>query len=135
MMQADVEHRLYVDGEDWGLFDTYGGGGRQWTNVKRRHGGQQQETLHKGRSRLAQVTLGRDYQPARDHAKLRRLQTHNGPALSARLVSTELDDDGNPFGTPTTQTGAIASVTPGDTDANNDALRDWSFVMDVERSE
>lgn len=139
-LQADVEHRLYVEGadgalEDWGLFDTFGGSGRTFGNVKRRHGGKNQETVHRGKSRLQQTTLGRDFKASRDHGYLRRLQTHSGPSLAARHVETVLDDAGNPFGVPTTEVGFIATFTPGDTDANADELRNWTIVIDVERSE
>lgn len=122
---------VQVDGEDWGEFDEYDGGGQTRSNVKRRAPGGG-ETVYPGRKTIEDVTVRRPYHLDRDHARVRKLDTSRGPM---RMVVTRqpTDVNGAPYGRPRVDSGWLGADNAGSIDVSAaDAVQILELVLMVE---
>jgi hypothetical protein len=118
-----------IDGKPFGIFDTLSGGATTADPTKRRAGGGQMKSYaaHAGTDDL---TVSRDYDRERDHEQIRRLRRRVGKAM-ASVSEQLLDDDFAPWGKPTTYTGRLTSVNPGDADSDSADVRMFELTFQI----
>lgn len=117
-----------VDGIPLGVFDTRSGGESSAEITKYRPGGMARQKVRGGLPEVGDVTVSRENENERDAELARQLRTRAG---RAPMVVNEqpLDDNGAPWGKPTTWTGKLQSVNPGDADSNSNDGRMLELVM------
>lgn len=113
---------VVVDGVPMGTWDTLSGGNTTATPTKRRPGGTSKQDVARARGVTDDLTVGREYKNERDVAPLRALRPRVGRA-SVVVTDQPLDDDDVPFGSPTTFTGLLSSLSIGDVDSDSDDFR------------
>jgi hypothetical protein len=118
-----------VDGAPLGIFDTLSGGATTADATKRRAGGGQLKS-YAALPDTDDLTVSRDYDRERDHEKLRELRRRVGRA-PVSVSEQPLDDDGAPWGKPTTYTGRLTGVNPGDADSNSGDVRMLELTIQV----
>lgn len=107
-----------VDGLPLGTFERRSGGASTAEVSKYRPGGMQKQKTRKGLPETADLTVGRSWERERDAEIERRLRGRVGKA--DMIVNDQpLDDDGAPWGKPTTWTGVLNSVDGGDSDSES----------------
>lgn len=119
-----------VDGSPWGVFDSRTGGESTADLGKYRPGGMAREKVRKGLPTVADLTVSREFEFDRDIELLRYARTRVGRA-SVTVNSQPLDDNGIPFGKPTTWTGTLNSANGGDEDSESNDGRDLELGITV----
>lgn len=119
---------VVVDGKPIGTWDTRSGGESTAEVSKRRPGGSSQEKATRGRGTIGDITVGRERERERDIALESSLRPRVGRAQMV-VIEQPLDDDDIPWGKPTTWTGILSSVTPGDYDSDSDDPRMMELGM------
>lgn len=117
-----------VDGLPIGVFDTRTGGESSAEVTKYRPGGMAKQKLRSGLPEVGDVTVGREFEFDRDNDLARTLRARTGKAPMS-VNDQPLDNDGAPFGKPTTWTGVLNSVNTGDSDSNSSDGRMLELVM------
>lgn len=104
----DVKASVTFRGEtrDLGTFDTWEGGNVTADNNKHRRGGMGVQIAVPAPSTLEDVTVTRDYDPARDHQHAHWLSACVGKARCI-LTKTVLDEDDAAFGRPLVVRGIL----------------------------
>jgi hypothetical protein len=115
MDQAYVVVSVTYRGEtrDLGVFNTFDGGEATSDDTKVRRGGTRTQTALGGPKSIGNVTVGRDYDLARDHNNIHWLY---GAVGAARVNCQKFftDDNDAPYGRPLIYTGVlIRSTAPG----------------------
>lgn len=125
--------QVTIDGDDWGIFDSWKGGESDSNETRHRPGGMGVERSLGGMLTIGNATIERNYELERDHAKAHNFQVQ-GRAGKARIVAQRqrLDLDGNPFGEPATYTGIVKTLTPPESDSMSDdaAMLSIEFTPD-----
>ncbi len=116
-----------VDGQPLGVFESRTGGESTAEVSKYRPGGMQKQKSRKGQGEVGDVTVTRSWERERDADLERRLRPRVGRA-DVIVNDQPLDDDGAPWGKPTTWTGTLSSVTGGDSDANSNDAKPFELV-------
>lgn len=113
--QAYVVVSVTYRGEtrDLGVFNTFDGGEASSEDTKIRRGGTRVQTALGGPRSIGNVTVGRDYDLARDHENIHWLYNSVGAArVTAQYFFT--DDNDAAYGRPMIYTGVlIGSTKPG----------------------
>lgn len=117
-----------VDGIPLGIFDTRSGGESSAEVSKYRPGGMARQKTRGGLPEAGDVTVTRENEPERDNDLAKHLRTRVGRAPMT-VNEQPLDDNGNPWGKPTTWTGRLNSVNGGDADSNSTDGRMLELVM------
>lgn len=112
--QYDV--RLTVDGRNLGTWDKKSGGAIDSEETKYRPGGMAPERSLGGVRTVANVTLERLYELARDHDTIPWLISRVGRGACV-VTQQPLDVDGNAYGRPITYQGTLKTVTPPEPDS------------------
>jgi hypothetical protein len=119
---------VVVDGASLGVFDTRSGGESSADVTKYRPGGMQKQKTRGGLPDQGDVTVGREFETERDNEVARMLRGRAGRAPMS-VTDQPLDDNGVPFGKPTTWVGRLQSVNTGDSDSNSNDGRMLELVM------
>lgn len=119
-----------VDGIPLGIFDTRTGGVSAAEVGKYRPGGMAREKTRAGLPSAEDVTITRENEPDRDNDLVRHLRTRAGRAPMT-VTEQPLDDNGAPWGKPTTWTGRLQSADGGDADSGSTDGRLVTLVMVV----
>jgi hypothetical protein len=114
-----------------GVFDTFSGGDVTATPAKHRPGGMGPEISYLSLPTYSDVTIGRVYDEGRDHELIAQLHALVGNTYSTVSVQP-LDADGNPFESPRTYYGRIASVKDGKADSTSHNPRMWTIDVSIE---
>lgn len=117
-----------VDGISLGVFDTRTGGETSAEVSKYRPGGMGKQRTRMALPEQGDVTVGREFETERDNEVLRTLRGRTGRAPMS-VNEQPLDDNGAPFGKPTTWVGRLQSVNGGDADSNSNDGRMIELVM------
>lgn len=115
-LQNQYRVTLFVDGTDYGVWDTLSGGAIDSEETKYSPGGMAPEISLGGRQTTENVTLGRYYDLERDHQTIKTLIGRVGKG-DAEIVKQPLDADGNVFGSPITYGGKLKSINPPEHDS------------------
>lgn len=111
--QAYVVVSVTYRGEtrDLGAFNTWDGGEATADDTKVRRGGTRTQKALGGPRSIGNVTVGRDYDLARDHNNIHWLY---GAVGAARVTAQKwfTDDNDNPYGRPMIYTGVLIGSTP-----------------------
>lgn len=121
---------VVVDGQPLGVFDTLSGGDVTAEPTKRRSGGMGPLKAYGALPDYDDVTVSRVYERERDHELLRRLRTRVGKA-NASVSEQPLDEDGAPWGRPTTYTGRLIGLTPGEADSESSDPRMFELTFQI----
>lgn len=119
-----------VDGGSLGVFDTRSGGEVSGVVVKRRSGGMGPIKQSAGLPDYGDVTISREYEPARDHELYRTLTSRAGKAEMS-VSHYILDENGQRFGRPVTYVGKLLTVTAPDADSESSDTAMLSLTMSV----
>jgi hypothetical protein len=119
-----------LDGVSLGEFETKSGGGVSAELTKRRPGGMLAEKVYAGQRTAADVVIARVYERDRDHVLVRLCNTRAGAGV-VTVAEQPLDDNGAPWGTPTTWAGRLSNVEPSETDANSNDVRTFELTVVV----
>lgn len=122
---------LTVDGEDYGVFDSFTGGDVVAPTVKHRPGGMGPEVTYNSLPAFSDVVVGRVYQTNRDHALINKLHAKAG-RKAASVTLQPLDNDGHPWGVARVYQGRLISIKDGKTDSNSNAPRMFEVDIAVE---
>lgn len=122
---------VVIDGEPWGTFDSRSGGETTADITKHRPGGMGTEKAYPSLPTTGDVTVGRVYERERDVAKVAAVRHRTGRAAMS-ITEQPLDADGIPWGSPTTWTGLLSSVTDGDADSTSNDVRMLELVCAAE---
>jgi hypothetical protein len=129
--QAYVTASVTFRGEtrDLGVFNTWEGGGKTSDDTKVRRGGTRVRRALGGVSNTENVTIGRDYDLARDHANIHWLLDAVG---QGRVTFNKFftDDNDQPYGRPMVYTGVLVGCTPPGHDIESSDLA----VLELEGS-
>ena len=106
-----------VEGEKLGVWDKHDGGASTAQDAKYRPGGLGSEVSRGGPKSVDNVTVGREYDPSRDHVLSRRLGDMAGWARGT-IALQPLDRNKVPFGDPFVRNGTLIKVTPPNYDSN-----------------
>ena len=122
-----------VDGEDFGVWDTWEGGNIDSEETKYRPGGMAPQKSLGGEAALENVTVTRLYELERDHDLMRRAlrKVANGQPL-ASASRQPLDVDKNPFGAPLIYNGVLKAVQTPNLDSNDDGEAMWGLEISTE---
>lgn len=101
---------VMIAGTNMGTFDTMSGGEIDSEELKYRPGGMAPQVSLGGSKSIGNVTVGRLYDLARDHAKVAFLEGAVGKA-AATVTKQPLDADGNAYGKPIVYTGKLKAMT------------------------
>lgn len=121
---------VVVDGIPLGVFDTLSGGEITSENSKHRAGGMGRQKSYPAMADTDDITVSRVFERDRDAEKLRQLRRRVGRA-AASATEQPLDDDGAPWGTPTTYTGTLIGIAPGEADSNSSDPRMFELTIQV----
>ena len=113
------------------IFDTFSGGDVTATPTKHRPGGMGPEVSYLSLPSYTDVSIGRVYDEGRDHALIAQLHSLVGNTYCTVSVQP-LDADANPYGSPRTYRGRIASVKDGKADSTSHTPRMWTLDVSVE---
>src|SRR5687767_3479554 len=102
-----------VDGAPLGVFDSRTGGVSSAEVTKYRPGGMAKQKTRSGLPDVDDMTVAREFELDRDNDLARHLRTRTGKAPMS-INSQPLDNDGAPYGKPTTWTGVLNSVDTGE---------------------
>jgi hypothetical protein len=119
-----------VDGQPLGVFDTLSGGETSAEPTKRRAGGMGAQKSYPALPDTDDLTVSRVYERERDHEKLRKLRRRVGRA-EASVSEQPLDEDGAPWGRPTTYTGRLTGVNPGEADSESSDPRMFELTFQI----
>jgi hypothetical protein len=114
-----------------GVYDNYSGGDATANPPKHRPGGMGPEISYLALPTFNDVTVGRVYDEGRDHELIATLRTLVGRVYGT-VIEQPLDADGNPWGSPRTFRGRIASVKDGKTDSTSNAVRMYTIDFSIE---
>jgi hypothetical protein len=113
---------------DLGTFDTMSGINATAENTKHRRGGMGKSRSLGGPSSLDDITVGRDYDLARDHGNFHWLVNANGKA-TFNATGYELDDDDREYGRPFILDGKIIEVHGPEHDSNSADVAMFELVL------
>lgn len=105
--------------EDWGIWDTDDGGGKDSEESKYKEGGMGATIALSGDSEVENITLQRLYKMDRDHAKIGKLLGYVGRGVRFVYTKSALDADGHAVGNPIVYKGTFKRCTPPNTDSNS----------------
>lgn len=120
-----------VAGRDLGVFDKRTGGDTTVASVKHRPGGMGPEKSYRALPTFSDLTCSRVYERERDHELVRWLRNAAG-SVRAQVTEQPLDEDGNAWGTPTTWSGRLTNVKPGQADSGSSTVRMFEFDVAIE---
>lgn len=118
------------DGTPLGEFETRTGGDVSAEVAKRRPGGMRAEKTYSALPTAADVTIARVYERERDHDQVRLCNSRVGAGVLT-ISEQPLDDNGVPWGRPTTWVGKLNHVAPSDIDANSGDARTFELTAAV----
>lgn len=133
-LQSQWLTTVFVNGEEWGPFDTFSGGDKSHTVTAHRPGGSCAERKYPSPARYGNVTVGRTYEHERDHGRaVSELKSLRSPRV--RVARTPLDEDCNVFDSNGTISyeGFLEDFNPGDSDSNSDDLMTLQMTVSVEK--
>ena len=110
-----------VNGQDLGVWDTFGGGDTTTKPPKHRPGGMGPEIVYVGLRTYSDITVSKVYDPPTVHELVRQLMGIAGTAPMT-VSKQPLDADGNAYGNPIVYQGVLSSVKPGKADSNSETL-------------
>ena len=113
---------------DLGTFDKMGGFEVDSEESKFWPGGLAQQISLGGRKNVANGTVSRLYDLARDHGLMGWLLGGVGKA-SVTVVKTSLDVDGNAYGRPLVYQGKLKTVTPPEPDSESSDPALWEMEV------
>lgn len=119
-----------ADGIPLGVFDSRSGGESTAEVSKYRPGGMAKQKTRSGLPESGDLTVAREFEFERDLELSRTLRTRVGRA-QVTVNSQPLDDQGAPYGKPTTWTGKLNSVNTGDEDSNSADGRMFELAITV----
>jgi hypothetical protein len=131
MRQDQWLNTLTIDGVNWGVWDTLGGGEVEADENKYRAGGMARQVSLGGPAHVNNVTLGRLLDKP-DWAAMKGLMASRCGKARCSISRQPLDVDGQPFGDPLVETGVLQQVTPGDTDSNGSAPQLWTVLISTD---
>ena len=116
--EVRVSVRYRTETRDLGIFDTWEGGNVTADNTKHRRGGMGPQVAVGGPKTIEDVTVGRDYDVARDHQHAHWLSSVVG---RARVTASKiwLDEDDIAFGRPLVITGVLIGYTNPEADSDS----------------
>lgn len=121
-----------IDGEPWGVFDTFEGGEADSEETRYRPGGMAPQKSLGGRATVGTITIGRLLELETDWARVLRLhETRTGKAW-VTVSRQPLDIDGNPYGEPQVKRGKLKTVTLPDSDSESDDPAVWTMTITPE---
>lgn len=132
--QDNFRVSLRVDGDEFGVFDSFSGGETDSDDPKHRAGGMGPEEALGGPPSVGNVTIARNYRKDRgDQTVVRRLRSKVGRG-QAVIRKQSLDADAHPFGEPDVYRGILKRVSPPEHDSNSadPALLELEFSLDQE---
>lgn len=111
-----------------GVFDTWEGGGVTAESTKHRRGGMGIQIAVAGVPTIEDVTIGRDYDLARDNPMAHKLSDAVG---RARAVATKyyLDVEGNRKGDPIILRGLLVGYTEPNSDSDSSDISMFQLVI------
>jgi hypothetical protein len=110
---------LAVDGVDWGVWEKKTGGKVSGGTVTIKPGGMAPQQSLGGTPTTDAITLVRNYDRVRDHARIGQLLAGVGRAVVV-VKQQPLDAEGNAYGSPIVANGTLDAVAPPDVDASSD---------------
>jgi hypothetical protein len=110
---------LAVDGVDWGVWEKKTGGKVSGGTVTIKPGGMAPQQSLGGTPTTDAITLVRNYDRVRDHARIGQLLAGIGRAVVV-VKQQPLDAEGNAYGSPIVANGTLDAVAPPDVDAASD---------------
>ena len=119
MSRQDQERvEVSIDGEDYGVFDSFSGGGADSEDTKHRPGGMGDEESLGGPRTRDNFTVSRLYKLERDHGQAKKLDAKvgSGKVVAKRIM---LDRQKNPVGEPITFTGTLKAFTHPEHDSTS----------------
>lgn len=116
---------------DLGVWENRTGGAGDSDSTKHREGGMGAIVSLGGPQTLDNVTVARRYDIPRDHPFIKTLYRARGRATMT-VVEQPLDEYGAAWGDPTTYTGKLKAVNPGDINANSNDVRMIELEQDTE---
>lgn len=117
--QDNFRVSLRVEGDDFGVFDSFSGGETDSDDPKHRAGGMGPEEALGGPPSVGNITIARNYRRDRgDAGVVRRLRNNIGRGRAV-VRKQSLDPDGNPFGEPDVYRGILKRITPPEHDSNS----------------
>lgn len=119
------------DGRPLGVFDSFEGGEVDSEETKYRPGGMADEVSLGGSRTVANITIGRLNELARDNDLIRWLLSRVGRGQMV-VNKQPLDVNKNPFGRPLVYTGKLKTVTPPNHDSNDNSAAVWTMVVSTE---
>lgn len=119
---------VVVDGQNLGVWDKKSGTEGDSSETKYRPGGMGDEVVLGGAQTMANETVSRLYDKARDHELARGLMAKRGRAAMS-LTFQPLDDDGNVYGKPMVTSGKLKRVKLPDLDSEGDGAALWELEM------
>ena len=124
---------LSIDGAPMGIWDSWSGGARTATGTRYRPGGMRKPVSLGGSASTENVTVGRlVYKESGDWDILVRLkETRVGKAI-VEGSRRPMDDDGNPYGATERVRGTLISLTPPDSNSNEDGEAIWTIEIEPE---
>lgn len=130
VLRAD-QHQITgtLAGRRLGLFDEFSGGDVTAQNAESWPAGQQGKVSRGGRRSVENITVTREYDPARDDLHFAEQQAGRPGAF--QIAVHPLDDDGNPTGRPRIYTGALVGVTSPEVAQNSDDIADVAYELSV----
>lgn len=124
---------LTIDGRPMGIWDSLSGGARTASANRYRPGGMRPAISLGGTATTENVTLGRlVYRQSNDWDTLVRLHTTRVGKAECVAAQRPMDLDGNPYGTPLVFRGKLVSVTPPDSNSNEDGEALWTIEIEPE---
>lgn len=131
---AELQYLITVQIEGLGplgAYDNYSGGDAKASPPKHRPGGMGPEISYLALPVYSDVSVGRVYDQGRDHALVGALRGLVGRVYGT-VIEQPLDANGNPWGTPRTFRGRLASVNDGKTDSTSNAVRMYTLDFSIE---
>jgi len=128
--QSTFRVTLVVDGADWGTWEKKSGGKTSGNTQTLKPGGMAPQQSLGGTATTDAITLTRNYDRVRDHARIGALISGVGRAVCV-VKQQPLDADGNAYGAPVVWNGTLDAVTPPDVDAGSDNSAEISVDISV----
>jgi hypothetical protein len=119
-----------LDGVPLGEFETKSGGAVSAELTKRRPGGMSAEKVYAGQPTAGDVVIARVYERERDHDLVRLCYGRAGKGV-VTISEQALDDNGVPWGRPTTWVGRLGNVEPSEANANSNDVRTFELTAVV----
>lgn len=113
------EVTLRVDGTDYGVYDSFSGGGTDSEESKYRPGGMQPQVSLGGSQTTDNIVIGRLFRGDRDALQVKQLTARCGKGQCV-VVKQLLTVDGDAVAEPLTYTGTLKRCTPPDHDSESD---------------